>query len=169
MKTFFLAFCSLFLLQLSAQDEEVVPVTQVPDTIGDGVLNFTVVEKLPVAPGCDTLGEAPSEDYMQCFQQFMVRHVSTHFRYPEEAQRQKVQAKIYVNFVIERDASVSNVEVVRGARDAYRGKDRNKRKAAEALDEEAVRVIKLLHFEKPAWQRGKPVRMSFTMPINARL
>jgi protein TonB len=57
--------------------------------------------------------------------------------------------------VIERNGSISNVEIVRGV--------------DPLLDDEAVRVVKKLPRLTPAKQRGKPVRMSFTLPINAKL
>jgi protein TonB len=66
-----------------------------------------------------------------------------------------IQGKVYVNFVIEKNGKVSNVTIARGV-DAL-------------IDNEAIRVIKLLPKFTPAKQRGKPVRMQYTVPINARL
>jgi protein TonB len=71
------------------------------------------------------------------------------------ARQMGISGKIFVNFVIEKDGSISNVTVARGV--------------DKSLDDEAVRVIKKLPKMQPAKQRGKPVRMQFTMPINARL
>ncbi|MGB0175696.1 MAG: energy transducer TonB, partial [Owenweeksia sp.] len=71
------------------------------------------------------------------------------------ARQMGIQGRVYVDFVIERNGSISNVTVVRGV--------------DPLLDDEAVRVIKSLPKFQPAKQRGKPVRMRFTMPFNLRL
>ncbi|MGB0978834.1 MAG: energy transducer TonB, partial [Croceimicrobium sp.] len=77
------------------------------------------------------------------------------FKFPEMARQMGIQGRVYVNFVIERNGKITNVEVVRGV--------------DPLLDDEAVRVVKMLPKLTPAKQRGKPVRMSFTLPINAKL
>ncbi|MDZ7848833.1 MAG: energy transducer TonB [Owenweeksia sp.] len=71
------------------------------------------------------------------------------------ARQMGLEGKVYVSFVVEKDGSISNVEVLRGV--------------DPLLDDEAIRVINKLPDMTPAKQRGKPVRMSFTMPINAKL
>ena len=65
-----------------------------------------------------------------------------------------LQGKVFVEFIIEKDGSISNITVIRGA--------------DPMLDREAVRVITNLPHIAPATQRGKPVRMRFIMPITAR-
>jgi protein TonB len=81
--------------------------------------------------------------------------VSRNFEFPEMAKEMGIQGRVYVNFVIEKNGSITNVEIVRGV--------------DPLLDDEAVRVVKKLPKLIPAKQRGKPVRMSFTLPINAKL
>lgn len=66
-----------------------------------------------------------------------------------------IQGKVYIQFVIEKDGSITDVKVVRGV-DA-------------SLDKEAVRVVKAMPKWKPGKQRGKPVRVSYTLPINFQL
>jgi TonB family protein len=63
--------------------------------------------------------------------------------------------RVYINFVIEKNGKVSNVTIARGV--------------DKLIDDEAIRVIKLLPKFIPAKQRGKPVRMQYTVPINAPL
>ncbi len=60
-----------------------------------------------------------------------------------------------MNFVVERDGSISDVQVVRGQ--------------DPSLDREAERVIKTMPKWKPGQQRGKPVRVRFTLPVVFRL
>ncbi|MDA9051322.1 energy transducer TonB [Schleiferiaceae bacterium] len=66
-----------------------------------------------------------------------------------------IEGKIYVNFVVESDGSVSNVKVVNGL-DAL-------------LDAEAVRAVQALPNMIRATFDGKPVRIQYTIPINANL
>jgi len=101
---------------------------------------FMVVENMPEFPG----GYAGYTKYIQ-------RNV----RYPPIAKEYNITGKVYVQFIVDRTGSVTNVKVVRGV-------DKN-------LDAEAVRVIKLLPKYKPGKQRGKAVRVMFTVPINFTL
>ena len=71
------------------------------------------------------------------------------------ARQMGIQGRVYINFVIEKDGSISNAQVIRGV--------------DPLLDDEAVRVVNSLPKMTPAKQRGKPVRMQFTLPINAKL
>lgn len=132
---------------------EEVEVIEIEEEVSDEVLSFAVVESVPVFPGCEDAKD--NNERKLCFQQNILKFVSRNFEFPEMARQMGIQGRVYVNFVIERDGSVSNVEVVRGI-DAL-------------LDDEAVRVVKKLPKFTPAKQRGKPVRMSFTLPINAKL
>lgn len=81
--------------------------------------------------------------------------LSDHINYPILAQENGIQGKVYVNFVIEKDGSITAVNVTRGV-DA-------------SLDKEAVRVVKSMPKWEPGKQRGKAVRVSFTLPINFQL
>ena len=75
--------------------------------------------------------------------------------YPEMAKQMQLSDKVWVSFVIEKNGKITNVKVERGQYDDLNG--------------EATRLIKLLPQMKPAKQRGKPVRMSYTVPINFKL
>ena len=72
-------------------------------------------------------------------------------KYPQIALENGVQGKVFVQFVVEKDGSVSNIKVVRGV-DA-------------SLDKEAVRVVSVMPKWKPGKQRGKAVRVAYTLPI----
>jgi protein TonB len=82
-------------------------------------------------------------------------HISKNFKFPEMARQMGIQGRVFVNFVIEKDGSISNVTVARSV--------------DPLLDDEAVRVVKKLPKFQPAKQRGKSVRMQYTVPINAKL
>ena len=84
-----------------------------------------------------------------------VRWINKNVKYPVIAQENGIQGKVFVQFVIEKDGSITNVKVLRGV-DA-------------SLDKEAVRVVQSMPKWKPGKQRGKPVRVSYNVPINFRL
>jgi protein TonB len=132
---------------------EEVEVIEMEEEVSDEVLSFAVVESVPIFPGCEDAKD--NDERKACFQQKVLIFVSKNFEFPEMAKEMGIQGRVYVNFVIEKNGSITNVEIVRGV--------------DPLLDDEAVRVVKKLPKLIPAKQRGKPVRMSFTLPINAKL
>lgn len=117
------------------------------------VLSFAVVEKVPVYEGCEKYDT--NEELKLCFQKSILSHVGKSFNYPPNARQQGIQGRNYTSFVIEKDGSIGMIEIVRGVH--------------PLLDLESIRVVSEIPDVEPATQRGKPVRMSFTLPINARL
>ena len=101
---------------------------------------FQVVEEMPQFPG--GLSEA-------------MKFLAKNIKYPVEAQQAKIEGRVIVRFVVGRDGSVSNVEVMRGV--------------SPELDAEAVRVVSLMPKWIPGKQRGKAVAVKYTMPIMFRL
>lgn len=134
------------------ESEEIEIVEEVEEE-EDEIFNFAVVENKPVFPGCEN--QATENDKFMCFNQNIMKHIGKNFEFPELARQMGIQGKVYVNFVIEKNGKVSNVTIARGV--------------DKLIDDEAMRVIKLLPTFTPAKQRGKPVRMQYTVPINARL
>jgi len=118
------------------------------------VFNFQVVESQAIYPGCEQFEGDNNQLYM-CFQQNIMKHVQKNFRYPEAAREMGIQGRVIVKFVIGKDGTIGNVEVLRGI-------DRH-------LDEEAVRIVKLIPRMQPASQRGKNVPVSFMLPITFKL
>lgn len=141
-------------IQTTDSDEmEEVEAIEMEVEESDEVLNFAVVESAPVYPGCED--KKTEAEKKACMNQMIVKYVSNNFEFPEMARQMGLEGRVFVNFVIEKDGSITNIEVVRGV--------------DPVLDDEAVRVIKGLPNFEPAKQRGKPVRVSYTIPINARL
>ena len=101
---------------------------------------YIVVETMPEFPGGD-IG--------------VMKFIAKNVIYPPIAKEYNITGKVYVSYIVEKDGSVSNVKVERGV-------DKN-------LDAEALRVIKSLPKYIPGTQRGEPVRVMFTIPINFRL
>lgn len=101
---------------------------------------FTVVEDMPAFPG----GESA-----------LLGFISKSVKYPVIAQENGIQGRVIVSFVIERDGSVADAVVVRGV--------------DPSLDKEALRVVKSMPKWTPGKQRGKPVRVKYTLPVTFRL
>ena len=101
---------------------------------------FMVVENMPEFPGGD-LG--------------LMKFIQKNVRYPAIAKEYNITGKVYVSFIVDKKGNVTNVKIVRGV-------DKN-------LDAEAVRVVSSLPKYKPGKQRGKAVRVMFTIPINFTL
>ncbi|MEK9787637.1 MAG: energy transducer TonB [Flavobacteriaceae bacterium] len=82
------------------------------------------------------------------------KHVKKHFRYPEIAQEMGIQGRVLTTFIIDKDGTITNIQM--------RGPDKN-------LEVEAKRIISLLPQMIPGKQRGRPVRVPFSIPITFRL
>ena len=112
---------------------------------------FAVIEDVPVYPGCE--GQ-PKSKLRDCFQRKIQEHIRDNFRYPEIAQELGIQGRVSVMFVIQKDGSIGGIRM--------RGPDKN-------LEKEAMRIIKKLPRMTPGKQRGRPVRVPFSIPINFKL
>ena len=116
-------------------------------------MNFLLVEKKPVFPGCEGV---PEDEQMKCFEEKIMKHILEEVKYPMMVKENRVEEKVYVSFIIDEEGEVTSIEVVRG-------KDK-------ALMKESIRVIDALpKMASPASQRGKPVPVLFSVPINFKL
>ena len=107
------------------------------------IANDKVLEKAEVMP------QFPGGD------QAMMKFVSENVQYPEEAKEKEISGRVLVGFIVEKDGSVNEVKIVRGI--------------GGGCDEEAVRVVKVMPKWKPGKEKGKPVRVSYMMPIFFKL
>lgn len=87
--------------------------------------------------------------------QALMKWLSANIRYPESAQKNNVQGRVVVKFIVEKDGSISNAQVIRSV-------DRD-------LDNEALRVVSMMPKWAPGKNGGIPVRSYFTIPVNFRL
>ena len=85
----------------------------------------------------------------------MMKFVAENLKYPEQMQKEKVEGRVLLSFVVEKDGSVTNIEEVKSPH--------------PVLTEEAIRVVKLMPKWKPGKQDGKEVRVQFNLPITFRL
>lgn len=125
------------------KDVEVViaPPVEAPVEEEEEEVIFVVVESMPEFPGGA---------------QAMMRYIAENIKYPVIAQENGIQGRVICQFVVEKDGKVSDIQVVRSSGEA-------------SLDKEAQRVIGSMPKWKPGKQRGKPVRVKYTLPVNFRL
>ena len=102
---------------------------------------FEVVEQMPEFPNGGMAG--------------LMQYLSKNIKYPTIAQENGTQGRVTVQFVVNRDGSIVDAKVLRGV-DPY-------------LDKEASRVISSMPKWKPGMQRGKAVRVKYTVPVMFRL
>jgi len=81
----------------------------------------------------------------------MYAFLQSNLRYPEVARNNNIQGQVFIEFVVEKDGSISNVKVLVGV--------------YPELDQEAVRVVRMMPKWRPGKQMGKPVRTFYQIPI----
>lgn len=135
----------------SNANTEIVPIDSIVvlNSPEDVEIPFIVIEEVPVFPGCEK-----QKNKRSCFQQKIMEHVKKHFRYPELAKKMELQGRVYVQFTIQKDGGIGDIQM--------RGPDK-------ILEEEAARIISKLPKMIPGKQRGKAVKVPFTIPIVFKL
>jgi len=103
-------------------------------------LNFRVVEELPEFPG-------GASEFM--------KWLTKNLRYPAQAQQRKLQGKVVAQFIVNKDGSISNIELVK--------------RVDPSLDNEALRVLRLMPRWKAGQQNEKPCRTQVCIPIVFKL
>ncbi len=121
-----------------ADENTVIDVAPVIETVEEEEAEvFFIVEDMPEFPGGDLA---------------LRKYIANAIKYPVIAQENGIQGKVYVTFVVGKDGKVTNARIARGV--------------DPSLDKEALRVVNTLPVWKPGKQRGKPVNVSYTVPIN---
>lgn len=132
MKRFLLLLSAILLTNMAfCQEEKKV-------SVDDEV--FVVVEEQAEFPGG-----------MDSLYAYIVKNL----KYPEQAKEKGIQGRVFVQFVIEKDGSISNVKILRGI--------------GGGCEEAAVEMVKNMPKWKPGKQRGKPVRYQYVLPIKFEL
>lgn len=123
----------------TATEEEDETLNEIEQNISNP-LHFRVVEDIPQFPG------GANE---------LIKWLTKNLRYPSQAQKQKIEGKVMVQFIVEADGSITNLEVVKSA--------------APALDREAMRVMRKMPQWKPGMQNNEPCRTMVCIPIVFKL
>jgi protein TonB len=107
---------------------------------------FASVDKVPVFPGCENI-----EDARICFMNKVQEHIRKHFKYPEEAQLNNIQGRVFVQFTVKADGSIGSIRT--------RGPEKILEESARAILEKLPNMI-------PGEQNGTKVDVPFSIPIS---
>ncbi|MBR4566075.1 MAG: energy transducer TonB [Prevotella sp.] len=125
-------------------DFEFKPFSMLKEGIAEGqggeIKVFEVVEQMPEFPGGYTA---------------MMSWLNRNIRYPSIAEKNGIQGRVVCTFVVERDGSITDIQVARSV--------------DPSLDKEAIRVLKLMPKWSPGRQNGAPVRVKYTVPLTFSL
>lgn len=88
--------------------------------------------------------------------QALLNYLGSNIKYPRISRENNSQGRVFLRFIVKKDGTVSNVEVIKSSGDRL-------------LDNEAVRVVNAMPKWKPGRQQGKPVNVKYTLPVNFRL
>ena len=133
-------------IQINTEDDKdvevvIAPPVEAPVEEEEEEVIFVVVESMPEFPGG---------------QQALFKYLAENVKYPVIAQENGIQGRVICQFVVNKDGSIVDVVAVRSS-------------GEPSLDKEAIRVIQSMPKWKPGKQRGKPVRVKYTVPVNFRL
>jgi periplasmic protein TonB len=119
---------------------------------------FKVVEQMPRFPGCENIS-GTNEEKLKCAEGKMLEYIYKNVKYPAIARENGIQGRVVIQFVVERDGSITDAQVVRDI--------------GAGCGEEALRVVNSMNSMSEKWtpgkQRGKPVRVQFTLPVQFKL
>jgi len=116
---------------------------------GSAQTNDTVTKENVVVDSVDVQPEFPGGE------QARVKFLIDNIVYPKHARDANIQGKVVVRFIVEPDGSITNIEVDKSVH--------------ELLDDEVVRLMKLMPNWKPGLVNGQPVRTRFRMPVRFKL
>ena len=111
------------------------------------------VEKMPEFPGCDLSME--EEERKSCAQSKMLQFIFTNIKYPPKARQLNVEGTAIVRFVIAKDGTVSEIEAIRGI--------------CAPIENECIRIVKLMPNWMPGEQDNEAVPVYFNLPIKFKL
>ncbi len=117
------------------------------------IKDIEVEEVVEAAPEIFTIVEEQAE-FPGGYQK-MMEFIVSNIKYPDIARKEHIEGKVFVNFVIRKDGSITDVKILKGI--------------GFGCDEEAMKVVKKMPKWKPGKQRNQPVNMYFNLPINFTL
>jgi len=144
--------------EVEIQDSEAdmdTEIMEMPEEVIEEPEIFTIVEDMPIFPGCE--GKGSKDEIEQCTQNEIFKYIAENTKYPPMMKDAGVSGRVFIRFLVDEHGKVRDVEVLKGV------------PGGKALDNEAVRVSKTLPKMKPGKQRGKPVRVQYNVPVNFNL
>ena len=111
---------------------------------------MVISEQMPLFGGCEDKA---------CSDEKLIRYLSRNIKYPNQARDINITGRVYARFVVEKDGSISNIEIIRGI--------------GAGCDQEVLRVTENMNQLSEGWtpgkQRGRTVRVLYTLPVTFKL
>ena len=149
--------------EITAEDDENIVVEEavipkiMPIVEEDDLPPFRIVEQMPRFPGCEDKGSKADKD--ACAQKKLLEFIYANIKYPAIARENGVEGACVIQFVVEKSGKVTDARVVRDI--------------GAGCGDEALRVVNLMNKENKVWtpgkQRGRAVRVQFTLPVKFKL
>ncbi len=152
-------------MSIDAQTEVVAPVIEAkkaeapppppppPPPVDNEREIFKVVEVNPLFPGCDDITD--KEAQRKCSEEKMLQFIYGNIQYPSIARENGVEGMVVVQFVVEKDGSCTNINIIRDI--------------GAGCGDEAKRIVQIMPKWSPGRQRDRPVRVMFTLPVRFKL
>lgn len=142
---------------------------------------FKIVEEMPLFPGCDIAGDS-QKTKSDCSKQQFLEYIYKNLKYPTEARKNKVEGMVIIQFVIDNDGSINDAKIVRDIGNScgqaalevvnsmsdLMTQDTITTFDAQTFTEQ-VRVISRKQLWRPGYQRGKAVKVLYTIPVRFKL
>ena len=116
---------------------------------------FKVVEDMPRFPGCEDKGISDKNELKKCAEEQMLKFIYGNIKYPAIARENGIEGKAILQFVVEKDGSVTGIKVLR--------------EPGGGCGKEADRVVKMMPKWVPGKQRGQAVKVQYTLPVRFKL
>jgi protein TonB len=122
----------------------------------DGV--FVVVEEMPRFPGCEAI-EGSDHEKKTCADGKLMEFIVRNIKYPQEARKAGIEGRCILSFIVGKDGMVSDIKLLRDI--------------GGGCGAESLRVLELINTQelrwKPGVQRGKEVKVKYTIPVQFKL
>ena len=119
---------------------------------------FKVIESMPRFPGCEKVKGSDSEKEA-CAKEKMLGYIYNNLKYPEDAKANEIDGQVIIQFVVEKDGWITNIKIVR--------------EPGHGLGQAAADVVESMNFLPEKWtpgkQKGKAVRVLYTLPVKFKL
>ena len=112
-------------------------------------------EVMPRFPGCEEAPDLSDDERRQCANIELLKYVQQHLKYPAIARENDIQGTVVVQFVIEKDGTVTEAKVMKDI--------------GGGCGREALRVVNTMPVWRPGKQRGRPVRVMMNLPVKFKL
>ena len=119
------------------------------------------VRRCEVMPAFGECVNSETADIYRCSSIAIMEHIGGLVNYPADALEAEVSGTVYVMFIIEKDGSLNNVQVMR----SIRVDDDTLSDAVASLEEEALKAVSSLPDFRPGTEGGEPVRVEYVVPV----